>query len=133
MKRFLLVLATMAALAGLAGSAHAQARARSAEDWQNPAVNERNRVPLHATFTTDSPRIPLDGIWKFRWYESPDARSRDFFRPGLDDAGWGTMPVPGMWELNGYGDPLYVNIQYAWDGHYKNNPPVVPTEHNYVG
>ncbi|MBR6183918.1 MAG: DUF4981 domain-containing protein [Bacteroidales bacterium] len=124
MKRFLLALSALAALAG---------SARAAEDWQNPAVNGRNRAPMHATFTTDSPRVPLDGIWKFRWYESPDARSRDFFRPGLDDADWGTMPVPGMWELNGYGDPLYVNIQYAWDGHYKNNPPVVPTEHNYVG
>ena len=130
MKRILLVLA---ALAAVAGSAHAQARARAAEDWQNPAVNQRNRAPMHASFTTDSPRVPLDGIWKFRWYESPDARSRDFFRPGLDDADWGTMPVPGMWELNGYGDPLYVNIPYAWDGHYKNNPPFVPTEHNYVG
>ena len=124
MKRFLLVLSALAALAG---------SARAAEDWQNPAVNQRSRVPMHATFATDSPRLPLDGIWKFRWYESPDARSRDFFKPGLDDSAWGSMPVPGMWELNGYGDPLYVNIPYAWDGHYKNNPPFVPTEHNYVG
>ena len=124
MKRFFLVLSALAVLAG---------SARAVEDWQNPAVNQRNRVPMHATFATDSPHIPLEGIWKFQWYESPDARSRDFFRPGLDDSAWGTMPVPGMWELNGYGDPLYVNIQYAWDGHYKNNPPIVPTEHNYVG
>ena len=43
------------------------------------------------------------------------------------------MPVPGMWELNGYGDPLYVNIGYAWRGHYKNNPPYPALEKNYVG
>ena len=124
MKRLLLILFAFATCAAMAAPD---------EDWQNPAVNQRNRVPMHATFATDSPRLPLDGIWKFRWYESPDARSRDFFRPGQDDAAWGTMPVPGMWELNGYGDPLYVNIPYAWDGHFENNPPFVPTEHNYVG
>ena len=43
------------------------------------------------------------------------------------------MPVPGLFELNDYGEPLYVNIGYAWRGHYKNNPPYPPTEHNYVG
>ena len=124
MKRILIFLCALVAFA---------ATAAAAEDWQNPAVNERNRVPMHASFATDSPRLSLEGIWKFKWYETPAARSRDFFKPGLDDSAWGSMPVPGMWELNGYGDPLYVNIQYAWDGHYENNPPIVPTEHNYVG
>ena len=103
------------------------------EDWQNPAVNQRGRVPMAATFATDSPRLSLEGIWKFQWYETPEARLREFYKPGLDDSAWGAMPVPGMWELNGYGDPLYVNIPYAWDGHYQNNPPFVATEHNYVG
>ena len=103
------------------------------EDWQNPALNQRNRVEMSTFVATDSPRIPLEGIWKFQWYESPELRSPDFFKPGLDDSGWGAMPVPGMWELNGYGDPLYVNTQYAWDGHAPNTPPTVPTEHNYVG
>ena len=107
--------------------------ALAVEDWQNPAVNQRNRTPMHTSFATDSPRLSLEGIWKFQWYESPDARSLDFYKPGVDDSAWGVMPVPGMWELNGYGDPLYVNIPYAWDGHYQNNPPFVPTEHNYVG
>ena len=124
MKRFLLSLLALAAFVP---------GAFAVEDWQNPDVNQRNRVPMHTSFATDSPRLSLEGIWKFQWYESPGERSLDFFKPGVDDSGWGSMPVPGMWELNGYGDPLYVNIQYAWDGHYQNNPPIVPTEHNYVG
>ena len=124
MKRFLLPLLALAAFVP---------GAFAVEDWQNPDVNQRNRVPMHTSFATDSPRLSLEGIWKFQWYETPDARSLDFFKPGVDDSAWGSMPVPGMWELNGYGDPLYVNIQYAWDGHYQNNPPIVPTEHNYVG
>ena len=120
-------------LIGLFALAASAAGALAAEDWQNPAVNQRNRVPMAATFATDSPRLSLEGIWKFQWYETPDARLREFYKPGLDDSSWGAMPVPGMWELNGYGDPLYVNIPYAWDGHYQNNPPLVATEHNYVG
>lgn len=123
MKRFFLLLLVLAAAPG----------AFAVEDWQNPSVNQRSRVPMTASFATDSPRLSLDGIWKFRWYETPAARSRDFFRPGLDDSAWDRMPVPGMWELNGYGDPLYVNIGYAWRGHFPAQPPVVPEEHNYVG
>ena len=124
MRRILFILLTLVAFA---------ANAAPVEDWQNPDVNQRNRVPMTATLVNDSPKLSLEGIWKFQWYETPDARSRDFYKVGLDDSGWGSMPVPGMWELNGYGDPLYVNIPYAWDGHYENNPPIVPTEHNYVG
>ena len=124
MRRFLLFLFALAMLAP---------GTRAAEDWQNPSVNQRNRWPMFSTLANDSPKLSLEGIWKFQWYETPDARSRDFYKVGLDDSAWGSMPVPGMWELNGYGDPLYVNIQYAWDGHYQNNPPIVPTEHNYVG
>ena len=124
MKRFLLSLLALAAFVP---------GAFAVEDWQNPDVNQRNRVPMHTSFATDSPRLSLEGIWRFQWYETPDARSLDFFKPGVDDSAWGSMPVPGMWELNGYGDPLYVNIPYAWDGHYQNNPPILPTEHNYVG
>eukprot|EP00975_Prorocentrum_lima_P051597 10805845-Prorocentrum_lima.AAC.1 len=43
------------------------------------------------------------------------------------------MAVPGMWELDGFGDPIYVNTGYAWRNQFKNNPPQVPTENNNVG
>lgn len=35
--------------------------------------------------------------------------------------------------LNGYGDPVYKNVGYAWNGHYKNNPPFPADWHNYAG
>jgi len=35
--------------------------------------------------------------------------------------------------LNGYGDPIYVNVGYAWRNQFQNNPPLVPTENNHVG
>lgn len=43
------------------------------------------------------------------------------------------MPVPGVWELNGFGDPIYVNVGYAWRNQFKNNPPQVPVVDNHVG
>lgn len=46
----------------------------------------------------------------------------------FNDKGWDDMQVPGVWELNGYGDPIYVNVGYAWRNQFKNNPPEVPTE-----
>ncbi len=103
-------------------------------------VNEINRLPVHTSFTaydivpTQSSRyLSLDGDWKFHWVENLDQRPTDFYRLDLDDSGWGTMSVPGMWELNGYGDPVYVNIGFPWRDNWKNNPPQVPVQDNHVG
>lgn len=103
------------------------------EDWQNPAVNQRNRVEMTSFFAADGEQLSLNGIWKFKWYPTIAERSRDFFTPATDDSAWDEIPVPGLWELNGYGDPIYVNIGYAWNSHYQNNPPYPCLEHNYAG
>lgn len=77
--------------------------------------------------------LTLNGMWKFNWVPDANLRPRDFFRPSFDTAGWDSIPVPGIWELNGYGDPLYVNIGYAWRNDFESNPPTVPTAKNHVG
>ena len=103
-------------------------------DWQDPTVFEKNRLPMTATFTTcQQQTLSLDGTWKFHFAQTPDERIAGFEAPGFEDGEWGTIPVPGMFELNGYGDPLYVNVGYAWRGHFRNDPPNVPTQKNYVG
>ena len=128
MKKLLLLIAALTAV--IDSSAAKKAKL---EPWQDPNVFEENRLPMRATFVTDQQRtLSLNGIWKFHWNESPDVRTRGFEAAGFDDSSWDTMPVPGLLELNGYGEPLYVNIGYAWRGHYKNNPPYPPTEQNYV-
>ena len=125
----------LVACAVLAGASLCQTHAR--EDklpaWHDPEVVQQNREPMAATFDTDGLKLSLSGVWKFNWNETADARPLDFFKVDYADAGWGTMPVPGMWELNGYGDPVYKNVGYAWCGHYENNPPIPASEHNYVG
>ena len=110
------------------------------EPWMNLQVNEINRLPVHTSFTayeigsTQASRyLSLDGDWKFHWVANLDQRPADFYRLDLDDSGWGTMSVPGMWELNGYGDPVYVNIGFPWRDNWVNNPPQVPVQDNHVG
>ena len=109
-------------------------QARKLEPWQDPELFEENRLPMRASFTTDQQDVlSLNGIWRFHWSETVASRIKGFEAVSYNDASWKEMPVPGMWELNGFGKPVYVNIGYAWKGLYKNNPPFVPEKGNYVG
>ena len=115
------------------------------KEWQNADINEVNRLPMHTDFpawenqyasednSLGDNAVWLNGTWKFNWVESADQRPTDFWRTDFNDKGWGTIPVPGLWELNGYGDAQYVNTRYAWHNFYKDNPPYAPVEHNHVG
>lgn len=117
------------------------------DEWKDPKVNQVNRAPMHANFFAYESEelakegmkensdnfLNLNGTWKFFWVKNSDARPMDFYKTDYNDKGWGTMPVPGLWELNGYGDPLYVNIGYAWRNQFKNNPPEIPVDNNHVG
>ena len=58
MKRTLMLLAAV----GCAAVATAQ----TGREWQDPAVNEINRLPMHASFDAGE-RLPLDGMWRFHW------------------------------------------------------------------
>ena len=130
------------ALASLGLTAFAQQ-----PEWQDPNVNAINRAPMHTNyFAYESEQaalkgcrlasdnyMTLNGTWKFNWVENADQRPTDFYKTDFNDKGWDDMQVPGVWELNGYGDPIYVNVGYPWRSQYKNNPPYVPTVNNHVG
>lgn len=102
-------------------------------DWQDPGIVQRNRHRMSTTFETDGQKLMLNGTWKFNWNEKMDSRPLDFYTLSYNDAEWDTMPVPGLWELNGYGHPVYVNNVYAWRNVYEANPPYPAIEQNYVG
>lgn len=113
--------------------------------WTDPEVNEINRLPMHASFfayrageqgdkTLSANYLPLDGTWRFHF--SPDRTGRpgdEVAATGYDDSSWGFIQVPGMWELSGYGEPMYLNVGYPWRGNFENNPPVTPDKENAVG
>lgn len=116
-------------------------------EWLDPEINQINRLPMHTSFfpysSVDGAKrglpsheqnyLSLHGDWKFHWVNDADNRPTDFFKVDFNDSDWGKMPIPGNWELNGYGDPMYVNVGYGWRGHAYNTPPIVPSKDNHVG
>ena len=120
-------------------------------EWHDLQVNEINRLPLHTLhFAYDPNDFPgtgaeyldkkqsmnymsLDGTWKFNWVANADQRPTDFYKTDLDDSKWKNIQMPGNWEMLGYGQPEYVNIGFAWRGHFDQQPPAVPTKDNHVG
>lgn len=144
MKHLLISLAMLGAAAPMCAANDAQP---TYTEWHDLQVNEVNRFPLHSSFfayenrdaalrgemTKSSNYLSLNGEWKFKWVENADQRPTDFYKTDLDDSGWTKMQVPAIWELNGFGDPEYVNVGFAWRGHFKDNPPEVPTKDNHVG
>ncbi len=118
------------------------------DEWQDPNVNAINRAPMHTNYfayesenaalkgcrTSSDNYMSLNGMWKFHWVKDAGQRPMtDFYKVGFNDKGWATMQVPGMWEMNGYGDPVYIDSGYAWRNQHPNNPPYVPEENNHVG
>lgn len=128
-------------------SLSAMLSAQTMTEWQNPNINEVNRSPMHSSFFAFENEeaaqkgikeqsdnfMSLNGIWKFNWVKDADMRPADFWECGFNDRGWDNINVPGMWELNGFGDPQYVNIGYGWREQFHNNPPEVPIKNNHVG
>ena len=127
MRKLFLTLALLASFLPLAAKS-------DLEPWQDPNVFEENRMPMRATFVTEQQQtLNLNGLWKFYFNPTVEGRLKGFEAVGYDDSAWDEIPVPGLWDLNGYCDPMYVNAGYPWSGHYKNNPPYPALEHNYVG
>ena len=109
--------------------------AQTFTEWQDPAVFEVNKLYPRANIPQNSRdamhRVSiLDGQWAFHYVPNADERPTDFFRTDYDDSGWGTIPVPGNWELNGYGVPVYVNTTNDFDN---SQLPKVPVKGNAVG
>lgn len=99
-------------------------------DWENPQVLGINKEPYHATLTLPSQRYDcgecesLDGIWKFHWYSRPEQRQENFYEQGFDVSGWDDIVVPGEWQMQGYGIPIYTN----WTLPFKKDQPRVMSE-----
>ena len=120
-------------------------------EWHDLQVNEINRLPLHTLHFAYDPNdfagtgaeyldkkksmnyLSLEGTWKFNWVANADERPTDFYMTDLDDSKWNNIQMPGNWEMLGYGQPEYVNVGFAWRGHFDQQPPAVPTKDNHVG
>ncbi len=117
------------------------------ENWLDPMVNRVNCEPPRSDFfafeskekalkgdkATSCRYLSLEGKWKFHFVKNHQDRPLDFFATTFDDSKWTDFPVPGIFELNGYGDAIYKNFGYAWATQFKNNPPYVEEKNNYTG
>ncbi len=136
----------ISALVGLAAAAPLSAQTFT--EWQNPEVNAVNRAPMRAAKFAfqkgenalknmdrkqSANYLSLNGTWKFNWVNDATQRPVDFWKKDFNDKGWDNIQVPGIWEMNGYGKPVYVNNLYPWRNIAPLEPPVVPTQDNHVG
>ncbi|MCM1516431.1 MAG: DUF4981 domain-containing protein [Paraprevotella sp.] len=114
--------------------------------WQDEKVFEENKEPGHATYipyqSTEAMRsdecyakpwldpvsstrwLSLDGTWKLLWnvlddeYAMPE---EDFHGDDVDPSSWNNITVPGCLEMQGYGTPYYINVNYG----FADNPPYI--------
>lgn len=120
MKKIFLILYSFALL-----QIHAQI-----PDWENPAVVGINKEKYHCTLTLPSKQedcnevISLNGSWKFHWSKDPWTRPIDFYKENFDISHWDNIIVPGNWQMQGYGIPIYTNWTYP----FKKDQPKVTSE-----
>ena len=114
--------------------------------WKDPFVNQQNREPRHAHFfafesidkargdkSASSRYLSMEGMWKFCFVRNHQDAPKDFFSLKYDDSQWKDFPVPGLFEINGYGDKTYVNAGYAFRTTFEPNPPYIGETNNYTG
>ena len=121
--------------------------AETTPEWRNPSVNQQNREARRANFfayeseslaqkgdkSSSSRYLSMEGMWRFHFVKNHQDAPAAFFRPDFDDSKWEDFPVPGLFELNGHGDPIYKNIGYAWCTTFDSNPPYIGETENYTG
>ena len=112
-------------------------------DWENPAVFGRRTLPAHATLTPwpdeggalgfagerSSRRRLLNGVWRFHFLPGRSGAPAGFSDTGFDDSAWDEIAVPSNWQREGFGTPMYVNVQHP----FPPDPPRVPRDRNETG
>ena len=115
--------------------------------WKDPSVNQVNREARRAAFfafedadkakandkTKSSRYLSMEGKWKFNFVKDHNLAPANFFALKYDDSKWVDFPVPGLFEIEGYGDKIYKNAGYAWCTTFDNNPPYIGETNNYTG
>ena len=124
--------------------------------WMDPKVNEENRAAAHSDFfayesatlaeaaygdfsdpsfgkAASSRFLSMDGDWRFQFSVDHDKAPAGFEAAGYDDSAWDLFPVPGLFEILGYGDRIYKNSGYAWSNQFTPRPPYIEERNNYTG
>ena len=117
------------------------------EPWLNPNTTRVNTEKPRASFfafesadkaakgnkAASDRYLSLEGKWRFNFSLNHNEAPANFFLPTFDDSQWVDFPVPGLFEIEGYGDKIYKNVGYSWDTQFNSNPPYVEERNNYTG
>ena len=120
---------------------------KKAPCWMDPAVNRVNVEPSRAHFfayeseelsrsakkETSKRFMSIEGMWKFLWVKDHNNAPAGFYQTNYDDSQWVEFPVPGLFEIKGYGDRIYKNVGYAWATQFESKPPYIEELNNYTG
>ena len=115
--------------------------------WLDPKVNQENEMEARASYfayenaelaaqndkSKSARYLDMTGTWKFNFVTHHNEAPEGFYAVDYDDSKWVNFPVPGLFEINGYGDPIYKNFGFAWCNQFKPNPPYVEERNNYTG
>lgn len=87
--------------------------------YENPTATSENRCASRSYYIPGgkSEYHLLNGDWRFAYF------SRDIDVPERIE-NWNTIPVPSCWQLHGYENPNYTNVNYP----YPCDPPYVPDD-----
>lgn len=106
--------------------------------WEDAGALHLNReaprasyVPFQDRATAASGRrgrssrfLTLNGGWKFRYYRSVGEVEDGFYAETADVSGWDELTVPSCWQMNGYDQRQYTNVNYP----FPCDPPFVPND-----
>jgi beta-galactosidase len=97
-------------------------------EWEDPRCFGINKEAAHATLfgaetrtvalagrEASSRYLSLNGRWQFRWAPRFADQQIDFVHEAYDANAWGTITVPGNWELHEHGFPIYTNVDYIFE------------------
>ena len=110
---------------------------------KNPEIFQENRLDAHSDheyFSCEAAaasgvsdfKYSLNGVWKFMWAKNYESCLKEFAAMDVDCRRWDTIRVPAHIQMEGYGHPQYVNVQYPWDGSEAIVPGQIPEVFNPV-
>ncbi len=113
--------------------------------WEDPTIFEQNKLDAHNlalpfgefdefSFDRSPYKMTLNGLWKFHWHKDSDISVENFYHTDFDDSSWDTVEVPSLWQLKGYGKPIYL-CSFMPEGVSKNKYKIPKVSHklNEVG
>ncbi len=139
MLRIFIILLSLLSLTSLANSLLDGPR----QPWENHQVFAINKQTPHVSAfpfssveqalinnkETNENFLNLNGLWKFNWQKSPTDKPAGFELNSYDDSQWSTIPVPGNWEVEGFGYPIYLDERFP----FTTTWPDVPKDYNPIG